>query len=62
MCVKSTTAGYVNLARDFNVFLVGDATLATFPAHDTPRFATSSALAFAALDQFITQVSWVRCR
>lgn len=62
MCVKSTTAGYVNLARDFNVFLVGDATLATFPAHDTPRFATSAALAFAALDQFITQVSWVRYR
>ena len=60
MCVCSTTAGYKNLAKDFNVFLVGDATLATFPAHDTPRFATSAAVSFASLDLFITQVSWVR--
>jgi nicotinamidase-related amidase len=60
MCVCSTTAGYKNLSKDFNVFLGGDATLATFPAHDTPRFATSAALAFASLDLFITQVSWVR--
>jgi nicotinamidase-related amidase len=60
MCVCSTTAGYKNLSKDFNVFLVGDATLATFPAHDTPRFATSSALSFASIDLFITQVSWVK--
>jgi hypothetical protein len=60
MCVCKTTAGYENLRKDFNVFLVGDATLATFPAHDTPRFATSAALAFASLDLFITQVSWVQ--
>ncbi len=62
MCVCSTTAGYKNLRKDFNVFLVGDATLATFPAHDTPRFATSAAVSFASLDLFITQVSWVRFR
>lgn len=60
MCVCSTTAGYKNLSKDFNVFLVGDATLATFPAHDTPRFATSSAVSFASIDLFITQVSWVK--
>ena len=42
------------------VFLVGDATLATFPAHDTPRYATTAAVSLAALDLFITQVSWVR--
>jgi len=30
MCFCRTTAGYENLAKDFNVFLVGDATLATF--------------------------------
>jgi hypothetical protein len=60
MCVCSTAAGYKNLSKDFNVFLVGDATLATFPAHDTPRFATSAAVAFASIDLFITQVSWVR--
>ena len=60
MCVCSTTAGYKNLSKDFNVFLVGDATLATFPAHDTPRFATSAAVSFASIDLFITQASWVK--
>jgi hypothetical protein len=60
MCVCSTTAGYQNLAPDFNLFLVGDATLATFPASATPRFATNVALAKVALDHFITQVSWIR--
>jgi hypothetical protein len=60
MCVCSTTAGYKNLAQDFDVFLVGDATIATFPAHPTPRFATTSAVCFASLNLFITQVSWVR--
>ena len=44
MCVCSTTAGYKNLSQDFDVFLVGDATIATFPAHPTPRFATTSAV------------------
>jgi hypothetical protein len=62
MCVCSTTAGYKNLRQDFNVFLVGDATLATFPAHDTPRYATTAAVSFAALDLFVTQTSWVRSR
>ena len=60
MCVKATTCGYDNLCRDFNVFLVGDATLATFPASITPRFATQVALHNAALWQLVTQVGWVR--
>ena len=60
MCVCSTTAGYKNLSQDFDVFLVGDATIATFPAQPTPRFATTSSVCFAALNLFITQVSWVR--
>jgi len=51
-----------SIEGDGNVFLVGDATLATFPGHDTPRFATSAAVSFAAIDLFITQVSWVRLR
>jgi nicotinamidase-related amidase len=62
MCLCSTTAGYENLAPDFNVFIVGDATLATFPAADTPRFATTTALCNASLDHLITQVSWVAAR
>jgi hypothetical protein len=62
MCVCSTTAGYKNLGRDFDVFLVGDATIATFPAQPTPRYATTTAVCFAALDLLITQVSWVKCR
>jgi hypothetical protein len=60
MCYCKTTAGYQNLSKDFNVFLVGDATLATFPANSSPRCATTAALSFAALDQLITQVSWVK--
>jgi len=60
MCYASTCAGYQNLSKDFNVFLVGDATLATFPAHSTPRFATSAHIAFASLNQLVTQISWIR--
>ena len=59
MCVRGTTAGYVNLRKDFNVFLVGDATLATFPAATTPACATTAAVCFASLDLLITQVSWI---
>jgi len=62
MCVKATTAGYVNLRQDFNVFLVGDATLATFPAAEGPACATSAAIRFASLDLLITQISWIKPR
>ncbi len=60
MCFARTCAGYENLSKDFNVFLVGDATLATFPAHVTPRFATSAHIAFASINQLITQISWIQ--
>lgn len=60
MCYCKTTAGYQNLSKDFDVFLVGDATLATFPANDSPKFATNAAISFAALDQLVTQVSWIK--
>jgi nicotinamidase-related amidase len=60
MCYCRTTAGYQNLARDFNVFLVGDATLATFPANSSPRYATNAHISFASLDHLITQTSWVK--
>jgi hypothetical protein len=62
MCVAKTTAGYENLRRDFNTFLVGDATLATFPVAMTPQAATAAAVSFASLDLFITQVSWIRAQ
>jgi nicotinamidase-related amidase len=62
MCFCRTTAGYQNLSKDFNVFLVGDATLATFPANDSPRHATNAAISFASIDHLITQVSWVKFR
>lgn len=62
MCVKSTTCGYENLCRDFNVFIVADATLATFPAAATPAHATNAAACLAALDYLITQVSWVKVK
>ena len=60
MCFCKTTAGYENLSKDFNVFLVGDASLATFPANSTPRFATNAHLSFASLNQLVTQISWVK--
>lgn len=60
MCFCRTTAGYENLSRDFNVFLVGDATLATFPANHTPRHATNAHISHAALNQLVTQISWIR--
>ncbi len=60
MCFCKTTAGYENLSKDFNVFLVGDASLATFPSNKSPRFAVNAAISFAALNQLITQVSWVK--
>jgi nicotinamidase-related amidase len=60
MCFCKTTAGYENLSQDFNVFLVGDATLATFPANDTPSHATNAHVSFASLNQLITQSSWIR--
>jgi nicotinamidase-related amidase len=60
MCYCKTTAGYQNLSKDFDVFLVGDATLATFPANSSPKFATNAAISFAALDQLVTQVSWIK--
>jgi nicotinamidase-related amidase len=60
MCFCRTTAGYDNLSRDFNVFLVGDATLATFPANSTPRYATNAHISFASLSHLITQASWIR--
>jgi hypothetical protein len=60
MCYARTCAGFENLSRDFNVFLVGDATLATYPANASPRFATNQAISFASLNQLVTQVSWVR--
>jgi hypothetical protein len=60
MCFKSTCAGYENLSKDFNVFLVGDATLATFPANSSPAMATNASLSFASLNQLITQISWIK--
>ena len=62
MCVCKTTAGYENLQKDFNVFLVGDATIATFPGQDSPRHATNASVSFAALNLLITQCSWIESK
>ena len=59
MCVCSTTAGHENLRRDFNVFLVGDAVQATFPANSSAQYATNQAVSFASLNVLITQTSWI---
>ncbi len=57
MCVCNTTAGYENLRRDFNVFLVGDATLATFPANRSPAGPTQTAVSHASMKVLVTQCS-----
>jgi hypothetical protein len=62
MCFCKTTAGYENLSKDFNVFLVGDASLATFPSNNTPKYAQNAHISHAALDHLITQVSWIQLR
>lgn len=54
LCYKETTCGYQNLSEDFNVFLVGDGTLATFPAASNPAEATTAAIAKASVDHLIT--------
>jgi hypothetical protein len=59
-CYRSTTAGYLNLENDFNVFLVGDGTLEQTPMVDNIRFATSGALAEMSREHLITQISWIR--
>lgn len=59
MCLCRTTAGYENLSKDFNVFIVADASLATFAANMTPRFAANAAISYASLNQLITQASWI---
>jgi isochorismate hydrolase len=59
MCVISTTCGWQSFIQDFDVFMVGDATLATFPASSTPRFATQVALVNSSLRVLVTQASWI---
>jgi hypothetical protein len=69
MCVISTTAGYRNLTQDFNVFLVGDVTLAAWPVTvKTPNgytpHATTTELITASQHRgkhpiAITQSSWI---
>ncbi len=59
ICVEHSAAGYMNLGKDFNVFIVGDATLATFPAHKDPNISTSAALAEASVSNLITEISWI---
>ena len=69
MCVISTTAGYKNLTQDFNVFLVGNVTLAAWPTTvNTPNgykpHATRDELVTASeysgkYPLAITQSSWI---
>src|SRR5262249_68149 len=62
MCYCRTTAGYANLSADFNVFLVGDATLPTFPPTASPRFAPTARTRLPLSTALITMFSWVKIR
>jgi hypothetical protein len=66
MCVVTTTAGYAQLATAFDVFLVGDATLAAWPLTAAPpngyvpRSTLDALFDAASLDGVaVTQVSWL---
>ena len=59
-CFCETTAGYQNLSGDFNMFLVRDASLATFFSNHSSRFAVNVAISFTVLNHLVTQVSWVK--
>lgn len=59
MCLKTTAAGYENMRQDFNVFIVGDATLATFPAQERPDTATTAELAGMSMENLITETAWI---
>jgi hypothetical protein len=61
-CYSRTMAGYDNLARDFSVSLIGEATLAASPVNATPRFATQVVASFASLEHQVPHVSWVEYR
>jgi hypothetical protein len=60
MCGAGSFYGYENLAQDFNLFLVGDTALTTFPAATTPRCTSSAHISAASVDHLITQISWIR--
>jgi len=60
MCGAGSFYGYENLAQDFNLFLVGDTALTTFPAATTPRYASSAHISAASVDHLVTQISWIR--
>lgn len=60
MCVCSTTAGYENLRKDFNVLLVGDGVQASLPANKTAAYSTNHAVSTASLKVLVTQASWIR--
>lgn len=66
MCVMSTTAGFQQLATAFDVFLIGDATLAAWPRTPAPPngyvpVSTLAALMTASTEEqvAITQGSWL---
>jgi hypothetical protein len=61
-CYHQTIAGADNLSRDFDVFMVGDASLALFPSNATPRFETNGGISYAAVYHMITQISWIKLK
>lgn len=52
-----TTTNYQNLSKNFNVFLIKDTSLTTFPTNRSPQFTINATISFTALNHLITQVS-----
>lgn len=59
MFLNVTTANYVDLTRDFNVIIIGDATMGLFPGMHSPPACSSANISHLSLEHFITQFSWI---
>lgn len=67
--LSKSTCGYMNLKKDFKVFVVGDATMSTWPKTTNPpsgftRISTRNAIFAATIESGVaaTQVSWLEAQ
>lgn len=58
-CLVSTTGGYRNLRHDFNVFVVGDGTLALWSSPAGPETETAAAVRRIGRVLAVTRTDWV---
>ncbi len=62
ICCKASVFNYEKLKKDFNVFIVGDATLATWPAQETPANTTTTELCRLSINNLITEINKIKIK